>query len=356
MSFEIPEQQLSRIEEDAFLFKVPDELRGKFDRVEFVMSNFVGPPRLDGGLRRSIVSPRQSGSPPSRQSEAQTHFDQPRNRFADGEPFTARRSESNQTLTDSSTGPIALQQSQFMGPQLSRDQQDQNAQAFKEYLQTMSNLNVVSSAILNYESANGKMPTIGSRDSDGKLLLSWRVHLLPFLEQDELYQRFRLDEPWNSPHNLELLSFIPKVYAGLDSGEKALTWKTRIQLPVGEGFFLDPKIREQGRSEDLEISAFTDGTSNTVGVIRVAKSAAVPWTQPADWNGDAKKLIGDGGFWKKRVCYARVDGQVGTLETPISANFLKAILTRDGGERIDWKNKSVPADQQVCGSNARASA
>ena len=43
----------------------------------------------------------------------------------------------------------------------------------------------------------------------GKPLLSWRVHLLPFLEENELYEQFKLDEPWDSPHNIKLLDQMP---------------------------------------------------------------------------------------------------------------------------------------------------
>src|SRR5439155_14951587 len=64
-----------------------------------------------------------------------------------------------------------------------------------------NNLQQLALALLNYESAHGHFPAPASRDKNGKLLLSWRVQILPFLEQDNLYKEFHLDEPWDSAHN-----------------------------------------------------------------------------------------------------------------------------------------------------------
>src|SRR5262245_10717321 len=52
----------------------------------------------------------------------------------------------------------------------------------------------------NFESINGHLPG-NQLDGKGKALLSWRVQILPFIEQDELYKQFKLDEPWDSENN-----------------------------------------------------------------------------------------------------------------------------------------------------------
>jgi hypothetical protein len=53
-------------------------------------------------------------------------------------------------------------------------------------------------AMLAYHKKNGRLPAPALRDKDGKQLLSWRVALLPFLGEMELYKQFHLDEPWDS--------------------------------------------------------------------------------------------------------------------------------------------------------------
>src|SRR5205807_1197555 len=73
-------------------------------------------------------------------------------------------------------------------------------------MHSSNNLKQFGVAMQNYGSANGdRLPPAVTYANDGKPLLSWRVMLLPYLEQDALYRAFRLDEPWDSPHNIQLL-------------------------------------------------------------------------------------------------------------------------------------------------------
>ena len=67
-------------------------------------------------------------------------------------------------------------------------------------------------AMQDYHTEHRTFPSAASRDEDGKPLLSWRVALLPYLEQKALYDRFHHDEPWDSPHNITLLEQMPQVY------------------------------------------------------------------------------------------------------------------------------------------------
>ena len=173
------------------------------------------------------------------------------------------------------------------------------------------------------------------------------MHVLPFMGKDELYQQFNLDEPWNSPHNLELLAMMPSFYTDYNGLRAGLPWKTRIQRPVGKGFILDPELSDQDPAKDIALKDITDGTADTVLVIQVAKSAAVPWTRPADWDGDSKKLIDDGEPGGKQIWFTYADGSVDSLKTPVSAKFLNAILTRNGGEIIVRENKLVRQNPAV---------
>src|SRR3972149_4277670 len=59
-------------------------------------------------------------------------------------------------------------------------------------------------AIHVYADAQKHLPPPAIRDKEGKPLLSWRVAILPYVEESGLYKQFHLDEPWDSPHNLAL--------------------------------------------------------------------------------------------------------------------------------------------------------
>ena len=64
----------------------------------------------------------------------------------------------------------------------------------------------------NYHLAHGHFPPAYNKSPDGKPLLSWRVHILPYLEQKSLYDEFHKDEPWDSEHNKALITRMPAVY------------------------------------------------------------------------------------------------------------------------------------------------
>ena len=79
-------------------------------------------------------------------------------------------------------------------------------------MNSSNNLKQIGLGVLEYEGKNSDYPA-NSYGPDGKPLLSWRVHILPFVDEDPLYRRFKLDEPWDSPRNLQLLDQMPQVYA-----------------------------------------------------------------------------------------------------------------------------------------------
>ena len=86
-------------------------------------------------------------------------------------------------------------------------------------VQCVNNLKQIALAMHNYHSANNAFPRPASLDEKGKPLLSWRVAILPYLEQQELYDKFKLDEPWDSPHNKALLKEMPPVYPVPEPGQ-----------------------------------------------------------------------------------------------------------------------------------------
>src|SRR5262249_48305784 len=86
------------------------------------------------------------------------------------------------------------------------------AQATKNRAASVENLKQIGLAMHNSHAAGGPLPAdvVGK---NGKVLLSWRVLILPYIEQEALYKKFKLDEPWDSKHNIKLLGDMPKVFA-----------------------------------------------------------------------------------------------------------------------------------------------
>jgi hypothetical protein len=135
----------------------------------------------------------------------------------------------------------------------------------------------------NFHDTHKHFPPAAICDKDGKPLLSWRVAVLPYIDQNELYKQFHLDEPWNSPHNLPLVKTMPDLFADPDPKVRRLAGdgKTTFQVPVGtETIFFN--------NVGTKFSEISDGTSMTIMIVEVTPDHAVEWTKPADWEVDLK--------------------------------------------------------------------
>jgi len=195
--------------------------------------------------------------------------------------------------------------------------------AFRQYTLTQ-----VGFAMLNYEKQQKHFPPAAARDRNGKPLLSWRVQVLPYLNQQALYERFHLDEPWDSPHNKELISAMPKVFCNAPR-ESASQGLTAVMVFVGQGApFDDP---EGPRRADV-----TDGARNTIMIVHAGKDRAVPWTKPEDLTfapADPAAALGTtpaGGF--ETVFF---DGRPMRIASDVEPGILRALITHAGGELIN---------------------
>jgi hypothetical protein len=189
--------------------------------------------------------------------------------------------------------------------------------------QSANNLKQLGLAMWNYHQVHKHFPT-GIRDKQGKLMLSWRVQILPYVEGDRLYKQFKLDEPWDSVHNLPLAMRMPDVFRS--PGSKAAPGKTSYLGPTGKGLFFDRSVAER-KFHDI-----TDGSSNTIMLLNVDDDHAVTWTKPEDIDIDSKEsLRGLGGNPTGRFQAVFGDGSIHTISRKIGADFYK-LLTIDGGE------------------------
>jgi hypothetical protein len=182
-------------------------------------------------------------------------------------------------------------------------------------------------AILTYADKNKVLPERAIRSKDGKPLLSWRVAILPFIEEEKLYKEFHLDEAWDSEHNRKLIERMPLIYVSPDTGEQS-TGRTRYLAPVGEQCYFPP-------TGTLTFKDITDGTSKTIMLVEADPDHAVIWTKPEDLEielEDPTRGIATG----EQIFNASFgDGSVQGLSASVPAKTLRALFTRNGGEPID---------------------
>jgi len=160
---------------------------------------------------------------------------------------------------------------------------------------------------------------------DGRPLLSWRVLLLPYLGEEELFQQFKLDEPWDSPHNKRLLAKMPSVYAPVRKGKEPHS--TFFQVFAGEGTIFEG-------TRGSRIADIRDGTAQTIIVVQAAE--AVPWTKPVDLHYDAKKPISKlGGMFKDGFHFALADGTVHFAKKDFDEKTIRLAIIRNDGFGVD---------------------
>lgn len=181
-------------------------------------------------------------------------------------------------------------------------------------------------ALHNYYSAHERFPSVSTYKSKPRQL-SWRVDLLPYLDQSALWKEFHFDEPWDSAHNKKLIPRMPEVFRCPQSKHALTSGLSNFALPVHEKAMWS-------KNWEAEFPGITDGTSNTIMTVEVRDELAQVWTQPTPFEIDMvepqKQL---GGHFGSNILIGAGDGSVRVLG-PDGFKNLPALLTRSGGEAI----------------------
>ncbi|MDR2171691.1 MAG: DUF1559 domain-containing protein [Planctomycetaceae bacterium] len=208
----------------------------------------------------------------------------------------------------------------------------QSARAAAQRMQCINNIRQIVLAFHTYHDAYNELPPLYTVDAAGKPLHSWRVLILPYIEQNKLYSQIRLNEPWDSEYNKQFHSAVIPSYT-CPLVKKDIDPNKKCNYSVIAGQPLSPK-------KGIGFDKISDGTSNTVAVVVVKKPFC--WMDPkADISLDDfvkginkkdsvigfDKLSGvNVGFW---------DASTRSLAPETPTEILKAIGTANGGEVVD---------------------
>ena len=184
-------------------------------------------------------------------------------------------------------------------------------------------------AVATYTDANNdRFPPAYQLGPDGTPWHSWRVLVLPYIEQDKLFKAYRFGEPWNGPNNSRLADQMPKTYAF--SGTKLPTTTTNYLAVVGAETMWPGAV---GRKAD-EIK---DGSNDTILIVE-NNALGVHWMEPRDLAFDTMDFRIDSpngvSSWYERPAVVTAGGTVRTLAPEMTPAALRAALTVAGGEQI----------------------
>lgn len=185
-------------------------------------------------------------------------------------------------------------------------------------------------AVASYADKHGHYPPPFTVDADGNRLHSWRVLILPMLEERELYEKIKLDEPWNSPANQQLADQMPSIFAFHGEYSPGLT-KTNYLAVVGDRTFWPPT----GKRLPKDI---TDELASTIMVVE-NQGCEVYWMEPRDLDVDAlpSNPLDPKGISSKYLHPAVVtaDGHLLEFFKQFPSEVLHAMLTINGGEAVE---------------------
>ena len=195
-----------------------------------------------------------------------------------------------------------------------------------ERTQSVNNLKQIALALHSYHDVNKQFPPAGIssiKDPTGKPLLSWRVAILPYLEEGQLYKEFDLTQPWDHPTNKKLIPRMPKVYRTPSTKTKEGHTHYRVLVGPGSIFELGAKV---------SLASITDGTSNTILAVEAADPTI--WTRPEELPFDPKGALPKLGISPEGFNAVFADAAVHFLRATTPEADLRAFITRAGGEVV----------------------
>lgn len=196
-----------------------------------------------------------------------------------------------------------------------------------------NNLKQIGLAMHNYHDAWKYFPAAVLTDEDGEPMHSWRVAILPYVEQEPLYDMYDFSEPWNGPNNSSLRSIPISAYRCPSAGDPMST-ETSYVMIVGKGT-IGGEPNETVRFADI-----LDGTSNTILAIEVGASG-IHWMEPRDVTVEEAVTFltnpAASPFEQVHPGGANVllaDGSVRFLAESTNPETVRALLTRDDGQAV----------------------
>lgn len=225
----------------------------------------------------------------------------------------------------------------------------------QKYSEETARAREIAIGLLKYEEEYGTFPPQYSVNEKGEPMHSWRVLILPYIEQRNLFNEFRMSEPWDSPHNKKVATLVPVNYLINGGGMIDGMLHTRVLAMVSDNSII--------RLKKTSIAQITDGTVNTISVAIGSPKQAVPWTKPVDIEGTpeaiAKQMMTENpeGFWvatcdsgvhfvppiadKEKLAWAlQIDD--GNLLAPNGDRLAEALAGPDVPDPLFDPSKTVP--------------
>jgi hypothetical protein len=196
----------------------------------------------------------------------------------------------------------------------------------------LNNMRNIAQALKQYELVNGTLPPAYIADENGKPMHSWRVLILPYIERQDLYEKYRFDEPWDGPNNSQLHNHRVHLFE-CPSDDHTMNNTSYIAVTGAKTIWPNEKT--------TKFSDVKDGLGNTILLVEV-RDSGIHWMEPRDLditqmpmaiNSDKGLSISSS---HETLAFANVmfaDGKPRRIPNTASTKALRAALTISGGEK-----------------------
>jgi Protein of unknown function (DUF1559) len=192
---------------------------------------------------------------------------------------------------------------------------------------SMNNVARIATALNAYAARHNSYPPAVVYDANGKPMHSWRVLILSELGEPALFNQYRFTEPWDSEHNVKLMTQCPAVFISPFVIRGKSTSESSYSVVVGNStLFPDP--------QSSNANSIPDGSNRTLLVVEAANPIH-EWTKPIDVQANGTGPIKLGGLDPGGFAAALADGQPVWIPAGTAAGVIDAMLTPNGGEAID---------------------
>jgi hypothetical protein len=243
-----------------------------------------------------------------------------------GEAIASLKVSANETRVDLAgklDAAFAARLAEATKALLARQTEEYQAREKEGEQSHIAKLGRLAKALNAYHEDHGHYPPAAVVGPDGKTLHSWRVELLPYLGEQELFASYKLDEPWDGEHNKRLVDKIPSVYG------------TGVWSQKGDADYF--VVTGQGTLFDADQPGRRDSVADTPGetLLVLQSRQRIPWTKPADIETTPdhdvlRPFRGHGkGFYA-----AFADGTVKFVSQATDAASVRAMFTKAGGEEV----------------------
>ncbi|MCH8921866.1 MAG: DUF1559 domain-containing protein [Planctomycetes bacterium] len=194
--------------------------------------------------------------------------------------------------------------------------------------ESKNNMRQIGLATISHSEYYRHVPTEQFLYGEEKPRLSWRVHILPYCDRKDLYDQFKLDEPWDSEHNKKLIAQMPGVYAS----------PTSDVVDEGKTVYLAVTGEDTAFQGDVTMSMIetADGLDNTIMLVEVSDERAVIWTKPDDWEFNPDEPL-DGliGQHPRQFLALTFDGSVHRIPAIIDPELFRRLILYNDGQPVD---------------------